>query len=226
MNAWDEARGYGIAEGVVGPMELPAFVEEAERLFAEDGRRPAGVRGVLGRSRVFSELAGSEPVRRLVSQAVGGEAFVARSILFDKCPEANWDVPWHQDTTIAVVERSETAGFGPWSVKEGVPHVRPPAAVLERMITVRLHLDPCTEHSGPLLVVPGSHRSGIMSGLPQFAELEAAKVACPAPAGGAVIMRPLILHASRKATSQGHRRVLHLEFAAEELPGGLRWARY
>ena len=48
-------------------------------------------------------------------------------------------------------------------------------------------------------------------------------VDCLVPAGGAVMMRPLILHASAAATGDGHRRVIHIEYAAEELPGGLEW---
>ncbi|MHB1556192.1 MAG: phytanoyl-CoA dioxygenase family protein, partial [Isosphaeraceae bacterium] len=43
------------------------------------------------------------------------------------------------------------------------------------------------------------------------------------PAGGAVVMRPLLLHASSARTGPGRRRVIHLEYAAEELPGGLEW---
>jgi hypothetical protein len=37
-------------------------------------------------------------------------------------------------------------------------------------------------------------------------------------------MRPLLLHASTVANSPRHRRVIHLEFAADELPDGLAWA--
>ena len=36
-------------------------------------------------------------------------------------------------------------------------------------------------------------------------------------------MRPLLLHASASGTAPGHRRVVHLEYAAEPLPGGLEW---
>jgi hypothetical protein len=38
-------------------------------------------------------------------------------------------------------------------------------------------------------------------------------------------MCPLILHASSKAASPSHRRVIHIEFASLELPGGLHWHR-
>jgi hypothetical protein len=41
---------------------------------------------------------------------------------------------------------------------------------------------------------------------------------------GVQIMKPLVFHASSKATSQKHRRVLHLEFNTMGLPNGLEWA--
>jgi hypothetical protein len=44
-----------------------------------------------------------------------------------------------------------------------------------------------------------------------------------APAGGLLVMRPLLVHASSAATRPGRRRVLHLDFAREALPAPLRW---
>jgi hypothetical protein len=41
--------------------------------------------------------------------------------------------------------------------------------------------------------------------------------------GDAILMQPLLLHASSTARLRSGRRVVHLEFAAEELPNGLRW---
>jgi hypothetical protein len=41
--------------------------------------------------------------------------------------------------------------------------------------------------------------------------------------GGALAMRPLILHASSKATSLASRRVLHFVFGPPKLPLGLEW---
>lgn len=65
-----------------------------------------------------------------------------RALLFDKTDGGNWALAWHQDRTIEVAERCEVAGFGPWTVKQGRVHVAPPVSLLERMVTVRLHLDP------------------------------------------------------------------------------------
>lgn len=169
-------------------------------------------------------LADSTAVRALVAPTLGPGCFPVRGILFDKTPEANWNVVWHQDLSIAVRERRDVEGFGPWSEKAGVVHVQPPASVLERMLTVRLHLDDCDEINGPLLVLPGSHRGGRLTA-PEIQERRAqtAGVPCPVPGGGALLMRPLLLHASSASQSPRHRRVIHLEYAAEALPGGLRW---
>ena len=145
--------------------------------------------------------------------------------MFDKTPETNWKVSWHQDQTISVVEQREVEGFGPWSVKAGVPHVQAPVGLLERMLTIRIHLDDCGISNGPLRVLPGTHLSGKLSPS-ELARLrsERVEVTCAVPAGGAILMRPLLLHASSVSESPAHRRVLHIEYAAETLSGGLKWA--
>jgi ectoine hydroxylase-related dioxygenase (phytanoyl-CoA dioxygenase family) len=117
--------------------------------------------------------------------------------------------------------RRDAEGFGAWSEKAGVMHVQPPAAILERMLTVRLHLDAGDEANAPLRVIPGSHSRGRLDAA-AIAHLRETStvVACLVPRGGALLMRPLLLHAS----SASRRRVVHLEFAAGELPAGLEWA--
>ncbi len=155
---------------------------------------------------------------------LGPGAFAVRAILFDKTPDANWKVTWHQDLTIPVRERRDVPGFGPWSEKAGIPHVQPPAAILERMLTVRVHLDACGMSNGPVRVLPGTHRNGRL-GADAIETFKASTTAVDAtcPAGGLLLMRPLLLHSSSAATRPGHRRVIHLEYAADELPGGLLW---
>ena len=183
------------------------------------------VRNLMSVVPAVGELARSREMRRLVEPALGAGAVPVRAILFDKTPGANWKVAWHQDLSIAVRERLDVPGFGPWSVKAGVPHVQPPVGVLERMLTVRLHLDDCGPGNGPLLVLPNSHAAGVLS--PDAVRGWRARVpavACHVPAGGALLMRPLLLHASSAATAPRHRRVVHVEYASGDLPGGLAWA--
>jgi hypothetical protein len=75
----------------------------------------------------IGDLADSAPMRELAEAVLGDTAFSVRGILFDKIPEANWKVPWHQDVTIAVRAREDAEGFGPWSTKAAILHVHAPS---------------------------------------------------------------------------------------------------
>ncbi|HAV63046.1 MAG TPA: phytanoyl-CoA dioxygenase [Verrucomicrobiales bacterium] len=184
----------------------------------------AGRRNLIFDSQFIRDFASGE-LAALLKQFSPEHHFPVRALLFDKTPQTNWTVSWHQDLSIAVADRIDTPGFGGWSLKEGVWHVQPPATVLERMLTVRLHLDDCGPEHGPLRVVPGSHRLGrldadAIAGCRAGTPVE--EILCGA--GDALVMRPLLLHASSKATRPSRRRVLHVEFAREDLPGDLEWA--
>jgi hypothetical protein len=163
-------------------------------------------------------------VGKLVARKIKGPPQAVRAILFDKTPSTNWSLAWHQDRVIAVRDRIEVAGFGPWSRKHGALHVAPPFEVLSRMITLRLHLDPVPATNAPLLIAPGSHTRGRIaeSDVPAVVE-ECGVVACLAEAGDAWLYATPILHASEAAAFPAHRRVLQVDFAVDPLPGGLRW---
>ncbi len=127
--------------------------------------------------------------------------------------------------TVAVLEPHDVAGFGPWTVKEGAHHVLAPACVLEQMLTIRIHLDDCDETNGALRVLPGTHRLGRLDSTAISALRERGhEVICRARAGDALLMRPLLLHASGRSTSGRPRRVLHIDFACGELPLPLKWS--
>lgn len=202
--------------------ELSALLEEQQRLTP---KARGGLRNVLRVSSRAAAVAASENFTSLVSGLIGGNAFPVRAILFDKTDGANWGVPWHQDLAIAVAEQIETQGFGPWSIKDGIVHVQPPQQILAAMITIRLHLDDCAADNGALRVLPASHTSGELDSesISAWAARES-PVTCEIPKGGALLMRPLLLHASSPAKNPSHRRVLHVEYAAMELPNGLKWS--
>ena len=170
-------------------------------------------------------LARHPALRRLAESVLGPGCAAVRGLLFDKTPQSNWKVPWHQDLTVALRGQSEADGFGPWSVKGGVVHAHAPVAVLESMLAVRIHLDDCGPDNGPVRLLSGTHALGKLSG----AKIDRLAAARPAELGvagaGAVLaFRPLILHASSAATSPGRRRVVHLEFVrGGVLPAGLAW---
>ncbi len=163
-------------------------------------------------------------VRSLVEPILGSRFFAVGGTLFDKTARANWKVAWHQDLSIAVRRRADVSGFGPWSVKAGVPHVQPPVGVLENMLALRFHLDDSGQDNGALRVIPGSHRLGRLSAeaIARSTAATPAKV-CAVPAGGIVAMRPLCLHASSSAKRATNRRVVHVVLTAHDLPRPLEW---
>src|SRR5215207_5208506 len=148
--------GAALVRGVLSPEEVGHWIR---LLGAVDG---AGRRGLLTHPAVAA-LAGSERLKRLARPSLDGPPVPVRGILFDKSAGANWLVPWHQDLTIAARERFEAEGFSAWSMKDGIPHVQPPVTMLERMLTIRLHLDAADETNGALRIIPGTHRLGKLS---------------------------------------------------------------
>lgn len=212
---------------VVDEGKILALRREAESLkmdTKETSRRVGGGRQVLERCPLLAEMAWGGILHDVACRFLGDRARPVRGLYFDKTPEANWRVPWHQDITLAVRERREIEGFGPWSVKDGIVHVQPPEVILENMVTLRLHLDECPEANGALRVLPGSHRYGRLDA-EAIARMRQTGdgIVCEADAGDIIAMRPLTLHASSPASVPGHRRVFHIEYAAQKNPAPLEW---
>ena len=161
----------------------------------------------------------------LASRLLGRSARPVRAIAFDKSPSTNWALGWHQDRTINVATRTEVAGYGPWTVKQGSPHVQPPFALVEAMLTVRIHLDPVTPDNAPLEIALGSHRQGyIAEGRVADVVAQSEVLACFAAPGDMWAYATPILHASRRSTAAGQRRVLQVDYCALDLPAPLAWA--
>lgn len=150
---------------------------------------------------------------------LGEGSHLVRALFFDKSPEQNWLVSWHQDLTVTAASRFDAEGWGPWSQKDGAWHVRPPLPVLQQRLTLRLHLDDCDGGNGCLRVLPGSHLAVPGSAIPDTA----AAADCIAAAGDVLIMSPLLWHASSRSSRHAPRRVLHLEYARHACASALGW---
>jgi ectoine hydroxylase-related dioxygenase (phytanoyl-CoA dioxygenase family) len=223
-------QGFAIFNDVLTQVEVNNLLLALERVKESTSVRKRGsmfaIRNLLDVSPEVKDLAHSTVIREIVEPILGSAYFPVRGILFDKTPEANWKVPWHQDVTIAVQNKVEVEGFGPWSIKSEVLHVQPPTSVLEQMLSVRIHLDKCGEANGALRVLPGSHCNGRIpeEHIGMIRESLGEHV-CALEVGGALLMRPLLLHASSPSHTPEHRRVIHLDFAAIQLPCGIEWFR-
>ncbi len=223
-----EQDGFQIVKSLFEHSECDLLSAELTPLFEQQQKsaqnKIGGVRNLLRSSSRVLQFATSAKLVSLLEKVAGSSTFPVRAIFFDKNPEANWLVPWHQDLAIAVAERIETPNFTGWSIKDETLHVHPPREILESMVTVRLHLDDCDASNGALKVFPKTHCHGKLGAadiLKWTAKSE--PVVCELSKGDALLMRPLILHASSPAENPRHRRVLHVEYATQELPNGLKW---
>lgn len=210
------ARLYPQALSEADITELRALAEPI--LAGQSGTR------IFGGEITAAILAPEGSLQRIATEVLGSAARPVRAILFDKNADANWSAGWHQDRTIAVLERRETEGYGPWSVKGSAIHVEPPFDILCTMITMRAHLDDCDADNAPLLIAPGSHRLGRIP----IADIDAAAerlgiACCLARSGDVWVYATAIIHASERAHRPRRRRVLQVDFSASALPGGLAW---
>ena len=163
-------------------------------------------------------------IGQLVSGLTNSIMRPVRCVYFDKTLKTNWAVGWHQDRTIAVVSKQDVDGFGPWSLKDGIVHVEPPTSLLASMITIRVHLDPCSHDNAPLIVALGSHHFGLVPADKAALLADGCEPhICLAEAGDVWAYKTLILHKSQKTNSSQRRRVLQIDFSNADLPGGLEF---
>lgn len=224
-----DRQGFVLVPGVLPPDECAALGQQMEAALVQPGggaQRPAassGLRELLGQpwcvrlARTIRQSAG-------LADLLPPSAMAVQCTYFEKNLARNWLVPLHQDLSIPVAHRVRSPALRGWSRKDGTLFVQPPASLLQNLLAVRLHLDPCGADDGPLRVVPGSHTLGVLApDGAQAVRAAAGEVDCHAGAGTALVMRPLLLHASSKASGASRRRVLHFVFGPAELPWGLRW---
>jgi ectoine hydroxylase-related dioxygenase (phytanoyl-CoA dioxygenase family) len=160
-----------------------------------------------------------------LARLMPSDAVPVQCTLFEKSARQNWLVSLHQDLSIPVAARVNSPLCSAWSEKEGELFVQPPITVLQQTLAVRLHLDDCGERNGALRVVPRSHCLGRLTSREAIQARDAwGEVVVSVPSGGAMLMRPLLLHASSKASIGFPRRVLHFVFGPRVLPEGLRWS--
>ena len=179
-----------------------------------------GVRNIFSKIHELASI-----IQEQVLLPLLGESFVPiKTVYFDKVPEKNWNVAWHQDTAINVVGDIPTDGFKNCLIKRGYSSVEPPEKIMQNISTVRIHLDDASVENGCLRVIPGTHKYGRVQSerlLKTVAENEIYD--CEMNCGDVMIMKPLLFHSSRKSINPSHRRVIHVECSPDELPNGLDW---
>ncbi len=221
-NGYSAVPGVFTAETVKSIADGIAMVDRSNRNFRQS-------EALFAIRQLFKEVPGVIPLIftkafiDVVTNLLGNNYFVVKSIYFDKPEQSNWFVAYHQDLTISVDKRTDIEGFGPWTAKQDQFAVQPPLDYLENIVTIRIHLDDTDEGNGALKVIPGSHKKGIYR--PETIDWNTESEAiCAVPAGGIMVMKPLLLHASGRSTNQKRRRVIHIEFSNKGLPAELQWS--
>lgn len=184
------ALGVAVIEYALSADDVSAM----DALFPRLPERSAGARAAGFAPEARAWLARHDSLATLAYRlGCGAQMQLARLQAFDKTAGSNWFVPWHQDRAEDGHERS--------------------IADLERTVTLRIHLDACEEHNGPLEVIPGSHTLGRLDGQAISLLVQShTPLLCLAARGDIVAIRPLLVHRSQKARSPAARRVLHLEY--------------
>lgn len=222
--------GFSVVDEIYTPVEvenilaLISSVDSNKTTFRKSDDLFA-IRQFLKEIPKAKELIFNQKLAQTINELFGSDYFLVKSIYFDKPKTSNWFVSYHQDLTISVDKKIEIESFGPYTVKQDQFAVQPPLSILEENFTIRIHLDDTNEENGALKIIPKSHNRGIYrpENIDWTVEQE---VSCKVRSGGAMIMKPLLLHSSSRTTNNQQRRVIHLEFSNQALPLGLNWAEY
>lgn len=212
------ADGFTLVQNLLSEAEC----DDVSRCLAAADTRGAGSRRLLHEA-WCADLACKVMAHPDVREALPVRARAVQCTFFEKSAARNWLVPTHQDLSIPVSRRVDHPALSGWSEKERAIFVHAPDQVLEQMLAVRVHVDHCSPEDGPLRIVPGSHELGRVEPAQAAIAGRTAGVVVPAKRGDALLMRPLVLHASSKSSGSGLRRVLHFLFGPEALPYGLAW---
>jgi hypothetical protein len=214
-NAPHMSDGFSIIPSVFNSAELDDIARDLGAASLQRSR--AGARHLLAIPTI-AVLARDPRLTRLATEVLACDPIPFGATLFDKSPEANWLVVWHQDTSLPLRERRDVAGWGPWSTKGGITYARAPASALWQVVALRVHLDASTAENGPLRVLPGTHDLGVLTDEKIHAAVRSIEsVTCTVDRGGVLLMRPLLVHASSKVVTGAPRRVLHFEYAASRV---------
>lgn len=213
--------GFVITDILFDPLFLEKLLQDLSDIGAFNYHQPQ-VPNLLQACDSLRTLAHDKSLLSLLKLSSGEDMFPVKAFILDKSLESNWEIPWHQDLRVAMDQQYEVAGFSNWSVESGILHVQPPAAIMEKLVTLRIHFDAC-DVKNAIQVIPGTHNLGIL----QQHQVEnlvdhSSYHICIAARNSAMLMKPLLLHYSPPSTSIDSRRILQIEYGYD-LKNGLCW---
>lgn len=211
--------GFQIIDHVFSKKEMEQILD-----FLDDRKmeKAFGVRGFLKKHPELNALIFNKNLVSIIN-SIDENSKIIKSIYFDKPPNANWIVNWHQDLTINVEGKTKAEHYKNWRFLKDRTVVQPPLEILENIFTIRIHLDNCTRQNGALQIIPQSHKKGVVNLSDKISHLNEIKEVCEVGEGGILIMKPLLFHSSQRTENLKNRRVIHIEFSNKILPKGMKW---
>lgn len=137
----DEGIGDDTVRDLRASVDRISAMVRDEVVYEEDGRAVRALHGCHRFDDVCAALVRHPRLVRLAETLVGERVYVYQFKVNLKNPQVGRQWPWHQD-------------FAFWSVEDGMPA---PDAV-----NVAINLDEVHEGNGPLTVLSGSHRLGVV----------------------------------------------------------------
>lgn len=192
--------------------ELPG----EHRVMEDDGRRVRAIYASHHRQAEFAALVQHPYLVGPVHQLLDAPFYIYQFKINTKSPRGGESWSWHQD-------------FAAWAILDGLAE--------PRLINVGVFLDEVTDANGPVIFIPGSHRSGLLreardnggGGSAQHldpheialrpAQLDALTAelgtrSATGPVGTVVFFSPEIVHGSAKNTSPHTRDLLIVTYNA------------
>lgn len=218
-----EQKGFATLNHVFGKKEINQI---RGNIYGYQKNNPEGDSGFI--RNLFSKIPSLKhiifnPNLLSVLSQINRNLFLTKAIYFDKSKEAINHYNWHQNVSINSKGKIEVEGFTRWSENASGYDVFPPTEILKSSLIIHIHLDDTNVQNGALKVIPGSHNKKLSSSEVQLITQNSIPFECEIDMGGIQIMRPLLLKAFSKASSQKPMRLIHLEFNSIELPKGLEW---
>ena len=146
-----DREGYLVLEDVFGPAELDALQDETRRLLADPssldeetviaepgGKEIRSIFAIHEQSRLIARLAADERLAGVASFLLDDEIYIHQSRLNYKPGFKGTEFYWHSD-------------FETWHTEDGMPRMR--------ALSMSVLLAENTPNNGPLMVIPGSHKT-------------------------------------------------------------------
>lgn len=179
-------------------------------------QNPYGARGLLSARPELPGLLAQLGLDALAERALGVAAFPIDAVFFDKRPDVNWAVPAHQDVVVPIPAAADAEAARRTRERHGLRYGEPADHVLRELVALRVHFDDAAVSDGGLAIACGSHARGRL-GIADIQQIPArAFQPHDCRAGDVLLLKPLVVHRSPRATAPTRRRVLHILYAPRD----------